>query len=383
MSLLEELSAMALPEGEDGEVVEIDVDGKLGPDYEYALVQEALRRSPAKRTVDDCEVLQRATESVKFFRAMNDPAQVLGLCRVMTLRRFGKGEHIFNQGDVGTTFYVIYAGSVKVYVNAGNDGLGTNVATLELGDAFGELALVGDGTRAATCVTAAPTQLLLIEKDAYEATCTQILEEKVSCRFEFLRNIFLFSSLDDEELTSLAKVLTEKKVPKATTIIKQGTSSECMYFVYSGRCRVLMQCGLSAHEKNKLTSTLYETRSSDSATSVEGGSPSAMRASGGAPLLEIGEIGVHQFFGEVALLESKRTGKKKTHSASVVSISKVELFVINKYDFYHNITETTQELMRQYADKFYYDDQSIRQSIVKQAKWDEYKHELMGARVAH
>ena len=212
LSLLEELSAMALPEGEDGEVAEIDVDGKLGPDYEYALVQEALRRSPAKRSVDDCEVLQRATESVKFFRAMNDPAQVLGLCRVMTLRRYGKGEHIFDQGDVGTTFYVVYSGSVKVYVNAGSEGLGTNVASLDLGDAFGELALVGDGTRAATCVTAAPTQLLLIEKDAYEATCAQILEERVSCRFEFLRHIFLFSSLDDDELSSLAKVLTEKKV---------------------------------------------------------------------------------------------------------------------------------------------------------------------------
>jgi len=373
---------MALPEGEDGEVAEIDVDGKLGPDYEYALVQEALRRSPAKRSVDDCEVLQRATESVKFFRAMNDPAQVLGLCRVMTLRRYGKGEHIFDQGDVGTTFYVVYSGSVKVYVNSGSEGLGTNVASLDLGDAFGELALVGDGTRAATCVTAAPTQLLLIEKDAYEATCAQILEERVSCRFEFLRHIFLFSSLDDDELSSLAKVLTEKKVPKATTIIRQGTSSECMYFVHSGRCRVLMQCGLSAHEKTKLTSTLYESRSSASATKVEGGPPSAMRASG-APLLEIGELGVHQFFGEVALLESKRTGKKKTHSASVVSVFKVELFVINKYDFHHHITEATQELMRQYADKFYYDDQSIRQSIVKQAKWDEYKQSLMGARVAH
>jgi len=380
MSTLTNISSMHLPE--DEQLADPDDDGQLGPDHEALLVEEALRKTPAQRTIDDCEVLQRATAGVKFFRAMSDSSQVLGLCRVMTVQRFAKDEHIVNQGDVGTTFYVVFSGSVKVFVNdykSGKEGLGSCVATLDVGDAFGELALVGDGKRAATCVCSGPTQLLCIEKDAYESACAQSYHEKISNHVDFLRSIFLFSRWSDDELTALAKVLTKKSYGKASTIIRQGSSTDCMYFVYSGRCRVLRQLDLSRSLTDKLTTSLFETRSSESASLMEHGAPLSLQAD--APLLEIGKLGRHQYFGEVALLEGQKHGKKKwSHAASVVSLTKVEILVLSKYDFYHHINETTQELMRQYADKFYYDDDKIRQSISKQHKWDTYKQELLSGR---
>lgn len=207
MAMLANMSAMELPEDDD--LAEPDDDGKLGPDHEAYLVEEALHKTSLQRTLDDCEVLQRATASVKFFRAMSDQSQVLGLCRVMATKSFKNDEHIFDQGDVGTTFYVIYSGSVKVYVNdykSGKEGVGACVATLEVGDAFGELALVGNGKRAATCVASKPTQLLCIEKDAYDSACAKSYHNKIESRVEFLRNVFLFSSSSDEELAALAKV---------------------------------------------------------------------------------------------------------------------------------------------------------------------------------
>ena len=49
------------------------------------------------------------------------------------------------------------------------------------------------------------------------------------------------------------------------------------------------------------------------------------------PLLEIAQLRAPQYFGELALLEAKkRATKKATHSASVVTTSRVELLVLSR-----------------------------------------------------
>ena len=50
-----------------------------------------------------------------------------------------------------------------------------------------------------------------------------------------------------------------------------------------------------------------------------------------------------------------------------------------RYDFYHHFDERTQELMRQYAEKFYLDNDQVQRSIQKQHKWGEYKRQVIAA----
>ena len=92
------------------------------------------------------------------------------------------------------------------------------------------------------------------------------------------------------------------------------------------------------------------------------------------PVLEICELTQHQYFGERALLEGAHKGK---HSASVVSTTPVELLLLSKYDFYHHVDQPTQDLMKSYAEKFYFDEDKIRRSIQKQHRWDAYKQGLL------
>ena len=107
------------------------------------------------------------------------------------------------------------------------------------------------------------------------------------------------------------------------------------------------------------------------AASLPGG---AAEGGGGAgPMLELGELTAQQYFGERALLDKH----KGVHTASVVSITPVEVLLLSKYDFYHCIDAKTQALMLTFADKFYFDEERIRREISKQFKWDSYKKGLL------
>ena len=150
----------------------------------------------------------------------------LELCRTITARHFCKDEAVFEQGQHGSTFYIIYSGAVRVFVSDANatgagasagavpsvgataaprfrgtmgqapgtaptaepgpasrtptrrrlpgaepdpsehEAFGTCVCVLEDGDSFGELALLGNGKRAATVLPAMDTILLRVEKEA-------------------------------------------------------------------------------------------------------------------------------------------------------------------------------------------------------------------------
>ena len=91
-------------------------------------------------------------------------------------------------------------------------------------------------------------------------------------------------------------------------------------------------------------------------------------------MLELCELTTYQYFGERALLDGKHKG---THSASVVTITPVEVLILSKYDFYHCMDTKTQEMMLTYAEKFYIDDDKIRQTIRKQHRWDRFKQDLI------
>src|SRR5215470_878781 len=77
------------------------------------------------------------------------------------------GETVFSQGDPGDALYVIVSGAVEV--RGERDGRAERVAVLGPGDCLGEMALVTGDPRSATVVTLAPSQLLRLDKDRFQA----------------------------------------------------------------------------------------------------------------------------------------------------------------------------------------------------------------------
>ncbi|XP_033722763.1 rap guanine nucleotide exchange factor 3 isoform X7 [Tursiops truncatus] len=115
-----------------------------GPD---ALLTVALRKPPGQRTDEELDLIFEELLHIKAVAHLSNSVK-RELAAVLLFEPHSKaGTVLFSQGDKGTSWYIIWKGSVNVVTHG--KGL---VTTVHEGDDFGQLALVNDAPRAATII---------------------------------------------------------------------------------------------------------------------------------------------------------------------------------------------------------------------------------------
>lgn len=74
------------------------------------------------------------------------------------------GEEIIRQGDIGDVFYLLVSGTVDVFVKKPSQPEETKVHTYRDGDAFGQLALMYNAPRTATCRAVSEVKLWTLDR---------------------------------------------------------------------------------------------------------------------------------------------------------------------------------------------------------------------------
>lgn len=77
------------------------------------------------------------------------------------------GEVLFEEGEPGDRFYVVYSGAVEIVKSLG-EGDEEKLAVRRAGEAFGEMALLDDAPRSATARAAEETQLISVAREDFE-----------------------------------------------------------------------------------------------------------------------------------------------------------------------------------------------------------------------
>ena len=200
----------------------------------------ALEKPSHLRDIEDLYLLEELIVGVKFLSNLTLEKR-LEVARVLHYELCEPGHKVFEQGEVGTAFYMLLTGTVAVEVASEDGGDAVEVGQLGEGDSFGELALMQEGSlRAATIKAVEPCELLKVEREQYNVILKTLMSDELQEKVDFLRQVSLFRECGDNHLQSIAYVLGARSYKRGDVVVMQGQPSEEMYFVCSGSARVIM-----------------------------------------------------------------------------------------------------------------------------------------------
>ena len=199
------------------------------------------------------------------------------------------GENIIVQGEEGDLFYLIDKGTVDVFLRKGPDGEDEKVHTYHDGDTFGQLALMYNAPRAATCRAVGDVKLWTLDRHAFKVIIAGAALRKRERFMSFLQRVPILSSLNELELMTLADSMTEEKFDHGMVICREGEPGDEFYIVSEG------------------TAECYQ------------------RTEGGEKMVAILSSG--QYFGEIALMTSK------PRQATVKSNGTLKLLIMDRSTF--------------------------------------------------
>ena len=106
-----------------------------------------------------------ALSTIPFFAGL-DRVALERVSAGMRARRFRRGEVIFHIGDPGDALFVIVDGEVKISLpsETGDEAI---LATLRVGDVFGELALLDGAPRSASATAIGATETVVLPRDRF------------------------------------------------------------------------------------------------------------------------------------------------------------------------------------------------------------------------
>ncbi|NKB38611.1 MAG: cyclic nucleotide-binding domain-containing protein [Gammaproteobacteria bacterium] len=114
---------------------------------------------------EDVDWMTRMLQSELFARLPT--ANIGQLFALLTEVHFSKGEVVIKQGDPGDKYYIVQDGKCDVLRTPPSGGEDLKLATLGVGDSFGEEALVSDSIRNATIVMASDGVLMELSKENF------------------------------------------------------------------------------------------------------------------------------------------------------------------------------------------------------------------------
>jgi ABC-type lipoprotein export system ATPase subunit/CRP-like cAMP-binding protein len=160
---------------------------------------------------------------------------------------FPPNSAIVRQGERGDKFYILLSGKADIYLNMpGGSELFVN--QLKPGQYFGEMALLGNGIRAATVKASSegPVSVVALDEKAFNS----LLDDSRSLREELIglvekRSIYnqlrTASSLDEETLVSIFKEAKPVIYEAGSDIIKQGDVGDSFYLLLDGNVDILVK----------------------------------------------------------------------------------------------------------------------------------------------
>jgi len=154
------------------------------------------------------------------------------LIDAMIMETVPAGTIIIRQGDVGDFFYVVDDGHVSFAVD------GNHVGACGRGGSFGELALLYNCPRAATCLANTTCRLWKVDQRTFRYMLANNTASQQKDIHDVLRKVPFLAELDESNLIRISDALTSVTFPEGERIINKGDVGEVFYIMREGKVKI-------------------------------------------------------------------------------------------------------------------------------------------------
>ena len=135
---------------------------------------------------------------------------------------------LFEQGSIGSLFFIIHTGRVEVVVNGKSKGI------LSREKCFGEMALLSDSRRKASIKTITNCSFFILSSAQFYSTMKTLFTRQYDKIREIVSNVHFFSSSSEKQKTQIAKLSIYYLFKSGDTIIYEGDEGNLLYILKSG-----------------------------------------------------------------------------------------------------------------------------------------------------
>lgn len=179
------------------------------------------------KTEDEREFISRTTKDNFIFESVGKDERT-HLLDAFESYRAPVGEAIITEGEVGDYFYVIQSGKVEFTVD------GERVGDAGSGRSFGDLALLYDCPRAATCVAVEACELWRVDQKTFRQILANGRINGDKETIETLQKVSFLKDLSNEYLAKMAAAAESKPFKTGDVIIKKGDPGTDFYIIKEG-----------------------------------------------------------------------------------------------------------------------------------------------------
>eukprot|EP00164_Ancoracysta_twista_P010257 GFYU01015416.1.p1 GENE.GFYU01015416.1~~GFYU01015416.1.p1 ORF type:complete len:659 (-),score=127.64 GFYU01015416.1:278-2254(-) len=303
-----------------------------------------------ERTEWDLKLLLKFCEQVKFFdKFSSEYEKKVQLCRGLQYKTVQGREYVFKKGDTGTSLFIVFGGSVEVYLSETSKP----AATLGRGESFGELALATTSIRPSTVITREATELLVLDRKDYDRILRS--DSRIEEQAEFINSMMPFRQWSRTRVVDLCAYLRSQTYRRGDVIIEEGSIADAVYFLKRGDAKVEMYLDFTMTSRIPTETGQF--------TVVE----KRIRKQ-----VEVNRLRQGSYFGEEACLKGLRRG------ARVTALTSCEILILPRTQFGKLVSEDTATLeLFEKGFSSYVGRASLQDTHIYKTRWTKFKKELL------
>jgi cAMP-dependent protein kinase regulator len=209
----------------------------------------------------------------------------------MEEKKVEKGEVVIKQGENGDCLFFIEEGTLDCFKRFPNTTEDKFLKEYQPGEAFGELALLYNAPRAATCICKTNCILWVLDRECFNHIVKDSAQKKREKYENFLRSVEILAEIDAFEIGQIADALRSSSYSKGEFIIREGELGDVFYIIENG---------------NAAATKTFEP---------------------GKPPLEVKTYKAGDYFGELALI------KGDPRAANIIATSDVKVISLDRNSF--------------------------------------------------